>query len=416
MPTLNQRRDDGGWFIRYHANIDGRRSILTYQVTPGGVAKLLTHGIRAGQEFPAAILQHLRDERLVYTHGEGLSEAELPPGYSAPPIQPTAQLRNGKTLRFKPDDVLACHRSEDWGTGRVCGILEQDGSTLICIDFGDLDAERLKRFRYPGNREIEILPRTLEGQPIHSPVNSATLKGWLDSRPQCPQLRSRLKHSSWELVRTDGAGNLIFREISDRRAERHMFSVGDDIEVEFGDLKWVPWSSTGLAYLKVDFLTHEMAEVGEESEQESGSEPAPTAEDAPRGSHPVQSALPDAELSELLQRAGYRCELCDLDFLESLAAFEGHEVIHLLDPQFFPNAYFNINNAFVACQGCKRATQLMQAPWLAHSHTVAPLIPASRARMLEQLRQDVAVTFGMASRVRRFESIRNLAQHSRGIV
>jgi hypothetical protein len=65
MPKLHKYTKKSGYYVR-----DRAASLSTLQITPEGVDRLRLSGYNVGEKFPKTLLNQLKTEGLVYTHGE----------------------------------------------------------------------------------------------------------------------------------------------------------------------------------------------------------------------------------------------------------------------------------------------------------------------------------------------------------
>jgi hypothetical protein len=70
MPVLHKYKDKEGYYIL--TSIKGL--VVTFQLTPEGLEKLITYGIEIGKKFPRALLLDLYRTGDAYTYGTGVEE------------------------------------------------------------------------------------------------------------------------------------------------------------------------------------------------------------------------------------------------------------------------------------------------------------------------------------------------------
>ena len=81
MPTLRQRKTDGGYYIL--GNVFGQ-GIATWQVTEDGVGFLRKRKVKVGESFPGNFLHELHQRGLIYTGKGGLGDTQSIPAVSLP--------------------------------------------------------------------------------------------------------------------------------------------------------------------------------------------------------------------------------------------------------------------------------------------------------------------------------------------
>ena len=70
MPVLHKYKDRDGYYIL--TSIKGL--VVTFQLTPEGLEKLITYGIEIGKKFPRALLLDLYRTGDAFTYGTGVEE------------------------------------------------------------------------------------------------------------------------------------------------------------------------------------------------------------------------------------------------------------------------------------------------------------------------------------------------------
>lgn len=172
MPLLQQRKNDGGYYIT--TSFQG--SFVTYQVSREGVRELAKYGIADGNDVPQYLLRQLRDGLLIFTGGAGAAPfSEIPYTDSSPHKQ------GARLLSFE-------NRDEKWGLSVALpelplAVVSNAGSALesCTITMSEAIVSAFRLWPGGGGYRCPVAPQTEDYSfEVSAWPNTETLPAWLE--------------------------------------------------------------------------------------------------------------------------------------------------------------------------------------------------------------------------------------------